>query len=131
VTGWREARGEGDACLTAVMQSIMNRVRHPGWWGNTVSKVVTKPWQYSSLTDPRDRQLTLWPVDGDAQWEKCLMIADSILSGSAPDPTPGADSYYDVSIPPPYWADPRKFVGQVGKIRFYNLDGDPAIKEPA
>jgi len=128
---WREARGEGASCMTAVAQSIMNRVNSPKWWGTSVSSVVTKKWQYSSMTDPRDQQLTTWPQDGDPEWECAMCIARDVIAGSAANPAPGADSYYDISIPPPNWADPTKFVAQVGRIRFYNLDGDhPQNKEP-
>lgn len=120
---WREARGEGKECMTAVAHSIMDRVRSPKWWGTDVTSVVTKKWQYSSMTDPKDRQLTTWP-GLDPWWEAALQIAADVYDQKVPNPVPDADSYYDISIPPPKWADQTKFVKQVGRIKFYNLDDD-------
>lgn len=122
---WREARGESDECRTAVAYSILNRVRHPGWWGKTILAVIAKKWQYSSMTDPNDPQLTTWPQYSD-DWFECLEIANDVIDGTLPDPAPGADSYYDCSIKPPKWATPNKLVRVIGRISFYNLDGDPA-----
>src|SRR3990172_10413739 len=61
---WREARGEPQLGRTAVGYSILNRVARPSWWGRTVDEVITKKWQYSSLTDPRDKQLPRWDQSG-------------------------------------------------------------------
>lgn len=120
---WRESRGEGSECMTAVAFSIMNRVKNPKWWGKDVTSVVTKKWQYSSMTDPNDRQLTTWP-GLDPWWEQALQIASDVYDEKVPNPVPGADSYFDISIPNPNWATADKFVKQVGRIKFYNLDSD-------
>jgi spore germination cell wall hydrolase CwlJ-like protein len=120
---WREARGEGTECMTAVAFSIMNRVKSPKWWGRDITTVVTKKWQYSSMTDPRDRQLTTWP-GMDPWWEKALTIAADVYDENVINPVPGADSYFDISIPNPNWAPDDKFVKQIGRIKFYNLDSD-------
>lgn len=125
LTLWREARGEPHEVKVGIAFSILNRVRRPAWWGNDVQTVVTKRWQYSSLTDPRDPQLTTWPQPADATWWECMQVARDLLHGAAlPNPVPGADSYYDTSIPAPKWATPDLFVGQLGRVRFYNTDRD-------
>ncbi len=123
---WREARGEPHDCKIAVASSIMNRVMRPSWWGRTLLEVVTKKWQYSSMTDPKDAQLTTWPRY-DATFIECMEVARDVLMGRVASLTPGADSYYDVSIAAPHWATPGTFVGQVGRIRFYNLDRDVEV----
>jgi N-acetylmuramoyl-L-alanine amidase len=120
---WREARGETRACKLAVAYSILNRVDHPKWWGGSISTVITKPWQYSSMTDPKDPQLVKYPVDG-GDWEDCLDVADLVIRRVGPNTMKGADSYYDTSIKAPAWATQDKFIGQLGKIRFFNTDGD-------
>jgi spore germination cell wall hydrolase CwlJ-like protein len=123
---WREARGETMEGKIAVGFTVLNRVAHPGWWGHDVAQVIGARWQYSSMTDPRDPQLTAWPTASDALFLDCLRVADEVLAGSVDNPVPGADSYYAVSMPtPPKWADPAKFVKQIGRHLFYNLDGDP------
>lgn len=121
---WREARGEACEVRLGVACSIMNRVARPSWWGRDVLSVVTKKWQYSSLTDPKDRQLAIWPSPTEDSWRKCLELASDVLENKVRNPVPGADSYYDVSISPPNWADSARFVGQLGRIRFFNLDRD-------
>ena len=120
---WREARGESTEAKIGVACSIMNRVNRPSWWGKSVMGVLFKKWQYSSLTDPKDRQLTLWPVQGPV-WTECMTIAHDVLYGMVENPVPGADSYHDISIPSPKWAKPEMFVRQIGRIRFYNVGMD-------
>lgn len=124
LTLWREARGEPHAVKVGVACSILNRVVRPSWWGNDVLSVVTKRFQYSSLTDPHDPQLTTWPTWNDASWRECMEVAVDALAGKLMSPVPGADSYHDVSIAAPKWATPAMFVAQLGRIRFFNTDQD-------
>lgn len=124
---WREARSETRPGKVALVHSILNRVMHPKWWGDSISAVVRKPWQYSSMTDPKDPQLTKYPEDGPV-WEECLDIAAGVLSGTLSNPLPGADSYYAISMDkagnPPAWSRTAAFLGQVGNHKFYDTDGD-------
>lgn len=121
---WREARGESVEAKIAVGMCILNRVARPSWWGASVMEVIFKKWQFSSLTDPDDKQLTKWPTRDDSAWESCLTIAGNLLTNKYENPVPGADSYHDVSIPAPYWAKPEQFVGQIGRLRFFDTDKD-------
>ncbi len=124
LTIWREARGELYEARVGVAMVILNRVLRPSWWGRDVQSVIFKKWQFSSLTDPGDPQLTKWPLTADPSWIDCLEIACSAIDGSLVNPVPGADSYFDISIPAPAWALPESFVGQLGRIKFYDLDHD-------
>ena len=121
---WREARGESRAARVAVAGTVLNRVRRPSWWGDSILSVVFKKWQYSSLTDPHDPQLTTWPSSFDQVWLECLEVAANVLDGTDHTTMPGADSYFDRSIPAPAWATPNIYVGQIGRLRFYNVDRD-------
>ena len=121
---WREARGESYTGKAAVASSIMNRVARPSWWGNDLMSVIFKKWQYSSMTDPKDKQLTTWPRKTAVDWLECLLVASNAVDGIVENPVPGADGYYDISISPPKWATAETFVKQIGKLRFYNLDRD-------
>lgn len=122
---WREARAEPHDGKVALVFSILNRVERPKWWGNDVVSVITKPWQYSSMTDPHDPQLTKYPTNDPAWWE-CLQVAMDVYDRKiSQNPVPGADSYYAVSMPaPPPWAAKARFVAQVGNHRFYDTDGE-------
>ncbi len=130
---WREARGEPFETKVAVAHSILNRVEHPQWWGKMLGGVIRKAWQYSSVTDPNDPQLTKWPDDTDASFEECLNVCYGVLDGLYHNPFRGSDSYYDDSLQGdqrPKWAKehPERFVGKSGRINFYNMDCD--IEEP-
>lgn len=119
---WREARGESDEAKLGVMWTVLNRAANPKWWGDSISTVVTKPWQYSSLTDVRDRQLTKWPTEKDDSWATCLALAIECLAEHTEDPTGGATHYFDDSIAPPYWAKPEAHTVKLGRLNFYKLD---------
>lgn len=126
---WRESRGESYECRLAVACSIMNRVNRPSWWGKDVLSVLFKKWQYSSLADPKDRQLTTWPLSLDPSWISCKEIAYDVLECAVANPVPGADSYFDDSIQAPKWATKETFVRKIGRVSFYNLDHDHEIEE--
>src|SRR5690242_10046570 len=86
---WREARGEIHDGKVALVYSIMNRVEHPNWWGKDVVSVCIAPWQYSSMTDPKDPNLTKYP-GMDAAWAECIQIASDVYDKKVPNPVPGA-----------------------------------------
>lgn len=132
---YREARGESHEAKIAVAHTVMNRVANPAWWGRDVVGVITKRWQYSSLTDPKDRQLTVWPQRHDRAFEECLTVASLVLTKVYNSPLKGIDSYYDDSLQGdarPKWAKdhPERFVGKIGRLNFYNLDQDVEQEAP-
>jgi N-acetylmuramoyl-L-alanine amidase len=118
---WREARGEGAQGMLGVACSIINRVKHPGWWGSDLAGVITKKWQYSSITDPQDPQLTRFPIGNDPSFLAALDVAEIAIGGQFRNPVGEADSYHDVSIEPPKWATDLCFVTQIGRLKFYKV----------
>ncbi len=124
LTIYREARGEPRDGKIGVAMTMKNRVSRPSWWGKDVQGVLFKKWQYSSLTDPKDRQLTVWPVANDPIWQECLTIACDALDDKLNNPVPGADSYFDTSIPPPKWTETARFVKRIGRLVFFDVDHD-------
>ena len=123
---WREARGESFDAKLQVAWTVRNRVEHPKWWGKTFSEVITKRLQYSSMTYAKDPQLTLYPIVNGQSVSECLnaaYMAYQRISSKMP-MYPNADSYFDDSIPPPNWATQDKFCGKIGRLNFYNVDGD-------
>lgn len=125
---WREARGESYACRVAVACSILDRANKPSWWGRSIIGCLKKKWQYSSVTDPHDAQLVTWPDETDHIFEECLDIVCRVIEGTLKTSMLGADSYFDDSMKDmiPKWArdHPERFVGKVGRINFYNMDGE-------
>lgn len=133
LTLWREARNQTIPARVAVAHTIKNRIDHPGWWGNDWVSVITKKWQYSSVTDPNDPQLTNWPSVNDKEFLECLDIAVDVFTGKSKSPLPGIDSYYDDSLQGdkrPKWAKehPERFKGKIGRLNFYNMDCD--VEDP-
>lgn len=130
---WREARGESFACKVAVAASVLDRAKKPSWWGKSIIGCLSQKWQYSSVTDPNDVQLDTWPREGDHVFEECLDIVARVMSGDLKTIAEGADSYYDDSLQGdriPKWAreHPERFVAKIGRINFYNMDGQIGVK---
>lgn len=121
---YREARSEPLGARTGVACTVLNRVARRGWWGDSIDTVICKKWQYSSMTDPKDVQLTKWPLLSDPTWIECLRVADEVLRGALGNPIPGADSYHDDSISPPAWTKGARFCGKLGRLNFYDVDHD-------
>ena len=120
LTVYREARGEMDAGKLAVAFSIVQRVKNPSWWGKNALGVVSHPDQYSSMTVEGDPNLVVWPESGDPVWQACLNAATCAYRATLPNPAPEADSYFDDSISPPYWAKEDDFVARIGRLSFYD-----------
>jgi len=118
---WREARGESAEVKTAVAHVALTRSLRPGWWGRDLMGVLFKKWQFPSLTDPNDKQLTTWPRSTDQSWKDSLSVACDVLDGKLPNPAPWSDSYFDDSISAPDWATPDKFIRKIGRILFYRV----------
>lgn len=98
---WGEARGESAEGKAAVISVAVNRTKI-GW---PLRNVILAPWQFSSFNmDDPNREKLLMPVthSSAAIWTECYDIADSVLRGSTPDPTNGANHYCTVSL----WNNP-------------------------
>ena len=118
----REAPFEPIKTKLAVAQTVMNRVDHPKWWGGTPEEAITSPYQYSTMTAPGDRQLTVWPRSNGAILRECLAVANDALTRKSPMVVKGADSFYAEGIRPPEWATADAFVAQLGPLLFFNTD---------
>ena len=108
-TLWGEARNQGIIGMEAVACVIMNRLAvsesHAGyWWGNTVTDICRKPWQFScwNENDP-NREKLLAVTSDDREFSAALDIAKDAVNGHLSDVTGGANSYCTVSLKPS-WA---------------------------
>lgn len=123
-TLWGEARGEGSIGMAAVANVIMNRVRHPTWWGHDAVSVCLTPWQFSSwnAADPNRAKL-LAVTDEDPQFVTALIIAKQALAGRLPDITEGSTTYKTKWLAwPSSWGEPVPARVTIGNQVFYNLD---------
>lgn len=116
---WREARNESDRTKLAVAYTAMHRVERPRGWGQGVLGVLFHPWAFSSVTDPRDVQLTRWPSEGPV-WDSCLRAAAAAMFKLEADPVPGAVFYHSMTDkePPRAWG-PVEFITKLDAIWFF------------
>lgn len=117
LTCWRENRGGGYAGMQSVANVVMNRAKKSG---RSPYAECVLPWQFSSITAAGDPQLDVWPHENDSVWVTALGIADAAISGSLPDVTDGATSYYSSRMKqaPKWSASMTKTVEIGGQIFF-------------
>ena len=130
-TAWAEARGEGRAGMSAVINVIQNRARNPRWWGGpSFSSVCKKPWQFSCWNpgDPNRAKL-LTVTTKDQQFAEAYELAELAAKGSLPDATEHADHYHERSISP-QWASGKTPVAIIGRHHFHRLELSPPRTEP-
>lgn len=113
---WREARGESAEAQRGVLWVILNRAASPRWWGVDPISVILKPFQFSSF-NKNDPNAVKFPASDDQVWNTILEMS----AAPGDDPTGGATSYYDTSIPAPAWTSEMTFTIQSGSLRFYKL----------
>ena len=106
-TLWGEARGCGAVGMRHVASVILNRVRHPRWWGHDIPSVCQAPYQFSCwLRSDPNRAKLLAVTDADPMFRVALTVGAVAIAGTLEDETDGADSYYAMSMPaPPSWAE--------------------------
>lgn len=119
LAAYREARGEPDGGILAVMFVIMNRSKDArNRWSKDPVEVITQPLQFSSISYKGDAQLTLFP--NAAQAFKFVKLAFQAYYGLVPDPTGGANHYHATYVNPS-WADPLRMTTQIEHHKFYKL----------
>jgi hypothetical protein len=104
--------------MRAVAWSIRNRVNKGGWFGSGWAAVLSKAFQYSSMTAPGDPNLIKWPEAYEAAWQLCMAIATEVFEGIGTDPTEGATHYFSQNNPP-LWAMKMRHTVDVGQFHFY------------
>lgn len=91
---WREARGEGEDGMRAVLNVIRNRAA--SWYSHSrhpIHEAVYAKNQFSSMSIPNDQQFNLQPHLYDPEMGFCMQTARAILNGDDADPTKGALYY--------------------------------------
>jgi spore germination cell wall hydrolase CwlJ-like protein len=128
-TIWAEARGEGEAGMTAVAAVIRNRLelstrlggRH--WWGSDWIGVCRARGQFAAWKPANPNRAKLLTVgDADPDFRLAKRIAADTIAGKIPDPTFGATAYKLAAAPWPYsWGHFRLPLIEIGRHGFYNL----------
>lgn len=119
-TVWGEARGEGRTGMEAVASVIMNRVARPGWWGKDVTSVCKSKDQFSCWNqDDVNLKKMLGVTGADAPFTVALDVATKAVRRQLPDPTDGADHYFNPNKVLPSWAQHMDYCRRIGNHEFY------------
>lgn len=125
---WKEARGEGQLGMKAVLDVIYNRARD---WGKSLHDVVYAKNQFTSMSVPSDPEFNLEPPSGDEQYAFALDITTQMLEMGMGDITHGAHYYANLKEATSGWFSENisgsdgngtinhKLTTQIGKQRFY------------
>lgn len=119
-TIYGEARGESEGAKIAVANVIMNRVKNPKWWGNTVKEVCLAKNQFScfNFDDPNFLELINVTIKNKV-FQECFGIAFSVMKGFIIDNTNGANHYHNKSVNPE-WNDRMNMTLEIDNLLFYN-----------
>ncbi len=135
---WREASNTPRA-WRMVIWTVLNRASarnvlgKPMWWGGDVVSVITKKWQFTSMTGNGDPNLTRWPTANDPVYEAIANEVDVLTDGTVPVQT---DAVYYFSLPltsPPAAWGPVSLAlgGDCGAVKFYRQGGPPlSLSDP-
>jgi N-acetylmuramoyl-L-alanine amidase len=116
-----EARGEGDIGMQAVANVVLNRVAIGGWWGDTVTNVCQKPYQFSCWNQNDTNRAIIEALDESKSiFRDAFNIAAKVMSGELPDITNGATHYFAKGIALPEWAQDKTPCATIGHHIFYN-----------
>lgn len=129
LVAWKEARGDGEPAMRAVMHVVVNRVGVPGFPG-TIHEVVYQKNAFSSMSIPSDREYYLDPkqaTGADAiAWTFCQDVVQSVLDGTDHDLTNGARYYADLKNATSGWflnhivqSTDHPMVAKIGSQTFY------------
>lgn len=121
-----EARNQGLDGMLAVASVIVNRSKHPSWWGSSIKSVILKPWQFSCLNenDPNKKKLENLAADFQAalsnnnSLKACYWIAKGLLDGILFSNVAGATHYHTMAVSPD-WKTKLTMTKRVGDHIFY------------
>lgn len=125
-TIYGEARGEPVRGKEAVAAVVINRLRHARrlggrfWWGNDVTAICRRPWQFSCWNEGDPNRAKVEAVTAKNKvFQTCMRIARRAVAGTLEDPTGGATHYHHHDARPP-WARRRAPSAEIGNHLFYN-----------
>lgn len=128
-TIYGEARGEymrvegGIASLIAVANVVMNRLERPMAYGQTITDICHKAWQFSCWNhqDP-NYTLLMGKEILDPAFTVCQKVATKVSKGDWPDITKGSNHYHATSLKKvPVWARGQLPRFRISQHIFYKL----------
>jgi Cell Wall Hydrolase len=89
---WKEARGEGEIGMRAVLHVLKNRVGYLGFATNLHDVIYGKN-QFTSMSVSTDPEFNLQPCAGDEAFLDCVKASEAVFDDDDPDVTHGAHYY--------------------------------------
>lgn len=109
-----EARSDSELAAVSVGFVILERVKTPHKWGDSVEEVVYKPYQFSYTLKPQRN------IPGKISWDRGYALAWEILNGHIESPVDGATHYHHVGMKKyPKWAEKLEYIATVDSHHFY------------
>lgn len=120
-----ETRGETIEGKVAVAHVIRNRAIDKRW-PDTIHEVCKQPWQFSCWNpkDPNCKMIDALEVNDLARYawlRECFAVALGVASGIIPDPTGGANHYFNPKVVNPDWAKGKPTIYKEGNHVFLKL----------
>lgn len=124
-TIYGEARGEILAGQEAIASVVLNRLefsKNKGgyWWGNSISEICRKPWQFScwNKNDVNYRIINN-VTDDDKVFALAKRIARRAVAGMLKDATEKSTHYHTKNVRPK-WSIGKIPAAEIGSHFFYN-----------
>jgi N-acetylmuramoyl-L-alanine amidase len=116
LTIWKEARGEGKDGMIGVANVIQRRIILRK---QTPNKVCLDPFQFSCWNAMGNPERNLFADEHDATFWVAYFCWLEVLASNIPDPTGGADFYFNPATAKPSWGEKFKFTVRIGHHDFY------------
>lgn len=90
----------------AVAWVVKNRINRPERFGQTMEEVVYAPQQFSGVNSSEWQKIENKQLKKDEEdiYKRFLQISYGVLNDKIPDPTKGADHYFNPKLVKPPWA---------------------------
>ena len=121
-TVWGEARGEDWIGQVQVAHVVINRLRARKWYGNTITEVCLKPFQFSCWNANDPNRLLLDDLTlNDCAFQLAMNAALQVIQGISFPCGDGTEThYYRVGSPVPKWAIGKRPSFTIGRHCFFS-----------
>lgn len=117
-----EAAVEPVEGMRAVAQTVLNRLRHPGYPKSVCGVVYEGSQRVTGCQFSFTCDGALARIPNRLFWLRAEAVARGALAGYVHAPVGLATHYHTIAVHP-YWADSLNFIGTIGAHRFYRFGG--------
>lgn len=105
----------------AIASVVMNRMKRPERFGQTLTDVVMAPSQFSGVGSNEWKKVIEGKLNSEEEsiFKKQIQIAGGVMRGTIADETAGADHYFNPKIVQPSWAKKMTKLHSTGSHDYY------------